>query len=595
MILKHSIFYFLFVIASVLISCLTTSASDDNPGYKVIFKGISDKELLADIQSISDAYNFRHETESAYLLQKMADSDMKKFIQLLKSRGFYNASVKSEVDTKTAPLKLNFIFDTGDSFLLKSVNLEFAEGPFEDSPKLPGINKLGLVLDSPFSSLAVLEAQDELIRIIRSRGFPFVKIFDREVIVDHQDQAVSVAFYIDTGPRAFFGPTSVTGLAGIDESYVKGKIPWKEGDIFNGNLIEELGKELSGLGLFASVRISEGEDVDSSSRVSTTIEVTERKHRSVSAGLQYLTDEGPGAKLSWENRNIFNKGEKLSTSLELSKVTTASETGFRKQDFLLNDQTLRLSLRLSDYHPDAYESRSITGSAYIDRDLTKIFSAGGGLALKTSSIEQLESIESYYLFSFPVYFEMDKTSDLLDPVIGDRLSLQFTPYYQISGARATFGKALMSYKRYIRISRKPLVVIAASIKASILKGAQREDIPADERLYAGGGGSVRGYKYQTVGPLAEDVPLGGKSLFESSLEVRLRLSDRFGLVTFLDGGTAYAENIFSHDYPLKWGTGIGFRYYTPVGPFRLDLGMPLDKREGIDNSYQVYISLGQAF
>jgi translocation and assembly module TamA len=190
---------------------------------------------------------------------------------------------------------------------------------------------------------------------------------------------------------------------------------------------------------------------------------------------------------------------------------------------------------------------------------------------------------------------MDKTSDLLDPVAGDRLSLEFTPYDQISGASVTFAKALISYKRYVRVSRKPLVIIAAAVKASIIKGAARDDIPADERLYAGGGGSVRGYEYQTVGPLSEDVPVGGKALFESSLEIRLRLSERFGLVAFLDGGTAYAENIFSDEYPLKWGTGLGFRYYTPVGPLRLDIGVPLGKRAGIDDSFQVYISLGQAF
>jgi len=595
MLLKHSIFILMLAAASAFISCSTSLASADSLEYKVIFTGITDKELLTDIQSISDAYNIGHEITSSYLLQKMADSDLKKFLQLLKSRGFYNASVKSEINTKESPLELEFIFETGDPFQLKSVKLEFAEGTPEDTPKLPGINKLGLELNQPFSSRSVLDAQDALIRIIRSRGFPFAKISDREVTVDHLDRSVSVVFYLDPGPRAFFGPTTISGLTEVDDSYVRGKIPWKEGDNFNGNLIDEVQKEISGLGLFASVRITEGKDLDSSSGIATVMEVTERKHRSISAGLNYLPDEGPGAKVSWENRNIFHGGEKLSASLQLSRVTTAAETGFRKQDFLANDQTLRLSLRLSDYHPDAFESRSITSSGYIDRDLTKIFNVGGGVTLKSSKIEQLGSMESYHLLSLPLYFDMDKTSDLLDPVTGDRLSLQFTPYYQISGAGITFGKALLGYKRYIRVSRKPLVVIAAAIKASVLKGASREDIPADERLYAGGGGSVRGYKYQTVGPLSEGMPVGGKSLFESSLEIRLRFSERFGLVAFLDGGTAYAENIFSDEYPLKWGTGVGFRYYTPVGPFRLDVGVPLDKREGIDDSFQVYISLGQAF
>jgi translocation and assembly module TamA len=343
------------------------------------------------------------------------------------------------------------------------------------------------------------------------------------------------------------------------------------------------------------VRITEGSAIDEQSRISMAIEITERKHKSVSVGVKYLTDEGPGAKISWENRNLFHHGEKLSTYLELSNYTTASETGFRKLGFLNDDQSLRLSLRVANYHPEAYKSKSIISSGFIDRDLTKILRAGVGLTVKSSKIDQLGSVEYYNLLSLPLYFEMDKRDDLLDPVIGDRLSLQLTPYYQTSGASNTFGKVLVSYKRYIRISRKPLISVAANLTVSVIRGAAREDIPADERLYAGGGGSIRGYAYQSVGPLSNGVPVGGKSLFESSMELRLKLSERFGLVAFIDGGNAYIEDIFSSGEPLLWGTGLGLRYYTPVGPFRLDVGMPLNRRKGIDDSYQIYLSLGQAF
>jgi len=577
-------------------SASNVRAGDAGLAYKVAFKGIADKDLLSDIQSVSDAYNNTdNNIASSYLLEKMADADMETFLLLLKSRGFYSASVRSEIDKKNISLELTYIFQTGDPFLLKSVKLEFANEPGDDAPKLPGIQRLGLTLEQPFSSRAVLDGQDILISIIRSRGFPFVKISNRDVTVDHQDQSVSVTFYIDTGPKAFFGRTNISGLSEVKESFVAGNVPWREGDAYNGNLLEEARKNISSTGVFASVRIIEGKEIDDNSRIPITIEVTERKHKSVGIGVKYLTDEGPGVKISWENRNIFHKGEKLATYIELSKYTTASETSFRKQDFLINDQSLRLSFRISNYHPEAYESRSIVSSGYIDRELTDVFSIGAGVTIKSSSTKQLESVESYNLLSYPLYLDMDKTSDLLDPAIGQRLSLQLTPYHQISDERITFGKALVSYKRYVRVSREPLVVIAANITASILRGAPRDDIPADERLYAGGGGSIRGYPYQSVGPLSDGAPVGGKALFESSLELRLRISERFGLAAFLDGGSAFAEKMFSDEEPLRWGTGIGLRYYTPVGPFRMDVGIPLDKREGIDDSYQVYISLGQAF
>lgn len=587
--------YLPLIIALIFFPLSSVMASDDDIAYKVIFKGISDKDLLSDIQSISDAYNIEHQITSSYLLQKMAEGDTEKFLQLLKARSFYNASVKWAIDTKDNKLRLAFTIDTGDPFILKSVELEFSDEPREDAPKLPGIKRLGFVLNSPFLTQSVLDGQEELISIIRGKGFPFVKITKRDVTVDHKDQSASVIYYIDPGPKAFFGHTTISGLTDVDESYVAGKLPWKQGDIFNGNLIEEARKKITELGLFASARITEGNDIDENSMVPMAIEVAERKHRSIGIGLKYLTDEGPGAKLSWEHRNIFNHGEKLSASLELSEFTTSVETSFRKQDFFRNDQTLRFSMLISNYHSDAYESRSITGSAYIDRKLTKIFSTGGGIALKSSTINQLGVADSYNLMSLPIYFNMDKSNDLLDPVIGDRVSLQLVPYYQISDEKPVFYKGLLSYKRYIRISKEPLIVIAAEITASVLKGASRDEIPADERLYAGGGGSIRGYEYQSVGPLIDGVPVGGKALFESSLEFRFKVSERFGLVAFFDGGSAFSDKLFSNEDPIRWGTGLGLRYYTPVAPFRLDVGFPLDKRKGIDDSYQIYLSLGQAF
>jgi len=588
---------FSFVIAiSITLFASHSKAADDGLPYKIIFKGVSDKTLLADIQSISDTLSdVDHQIASEYILQKMADSDISKFLQLLRARGFYNASIKSDINSKDKPIELTFKFQTGDPYILKSVDIEFSDESKANGLKLPDPEKLGLYINKPFTSNEVLDAQDGLIRFIRKKGFPFVKIADRDVVVDHKDQSVSVSFQIETGPMALFGHTTISGLVSIDEAYVAGKIPWKEGDSFNGDLIDEARKNISGLGLFSSVRITEGKDLDDASRITITIEVAERKHKSISAGVNYITNEGPGAKISWENRNIFHQGEKLTTYFELSNYTLAAEGAFRKQDFIKKNQTLRFSLRMGQDDTDAYESKSLVGSGFIDRDVTKKLRVGAGLTLKSAKVEQLESIENYNLISLPLYYNLDTSNDLLDPVRGHRFSLQLTPFYEPTGSRVTFGKVIASYKLYNAISQKPFIIIAANIKAGFIKGAGRVEIPADERFYAGGGGSIRGYSYQSVGPLSDGVPVGGKSLIEGSMELRLKVTERFGLAAFLDGGSAFTDKLFSSEDPLRWGTGIGIRYYTPVGPLRLDVGIPLNKRQGVDGSYQIYISLGQAF
>jgi translocation and assembly module TamA len=570
-------------------------AADDSLSYKVFFKGIRNETLLSDIQSISDSLsNTDHQIASEYLLQKMADGDIRKFLQLLRARGFYDAAVQSDIKPVKNAFELTFEFQMGDPYILKSVKIELSDESEAGGLILPDAEKLGLYINKPFASTQVLEAQDGLIRYTRRKGFPLAAITDREVVVDHQDQSVTVYFKVNTGEKAVFGDIKISGLASVEESYVAGKLPWKKGDIFNGDLIEEARTALSKLALFASIRITEGKELGEGSALSIEIGVTERKHKSISVGLNYITNEGPGVKFSWENRNLFNRGETLTTNYELSNHIVTAEGTFKKQDFIVKNQTLRLSLKIGRENTDAYNSTSITGSGFFDRDLTKKLRVGAGLAIRSAKVDQLSATERFHLFSFPIYYNMDTTNDLLDPVRGYRLSIELAPYHEIMGPSITFGKVLASYKRYAVIFKKPYTVFAANLRIGILKGAGREEIPADERFYAGGGGSIRGYSYQHVGPLFNNVPIGGKSLFEMSTEVRLKITEHFGLAAFLDGGTAFTDNLFSPGESLHWGTGLGLRYYTPVGPIRFDVGHPLKKRPG-DDSYQFYLSLGQAF
>jgi translocation and assembly module TamA len=139
-------------------------------------------------------------------------------------------------------------------------------------------------------------------------------------------------------------------------------------------------------------------------------------------------------------------------------------------------------------------------------------------------------------------------------------------------------------------------VLATRLSVGSIDGAKRDDVPADKRFYAGGGGSIRGYDYQRVGPLDDDdEPFGGRSLLEVGTELRLRITESFGIVGFFEGGNVYPSLYPDLDDVIRWGTGGGLRYYSPVGPFRLDIGTPVNGRDGIDHPVQFYISLGEAF
>jgi len=131
--------------------------------------------------------------------------------------------------------------------------------------------------------------------------------------------------------------------------------------------------------------------------------------------------------------------------------------------------------------------------------------------------------------------------------------------------------------------------------AGSLTGENVRNIPASLRFYSGGGGSVRGYKYQSLGPHDRNGdPLGGLSFTDVSLEARFRITESFGIVPFVDGGMVYETTMPDWGRDLSWGVGLGFRYYTLIGPIRLDIATPLQDRDN-NKAFQIYLSIGQAF
>jgi translocation and assembly module TamA len=211
-----------------------------------------------------------------------------------------------------------------------------------------------------------------------------------------------------------------------------------------------------------------------------------------------------------------------------------------------------------------------------------------------SQVEQIGE-ENYRQIFLPLYFKWDTGDDLLDPTRGGRLFLQVMPFFDVTGSDSDFIKGYARYRHYIPVLKKPLLTLAGKVSIGVIEGSGLVSIPADERFYAGGGGSIRGYAYQSVGPLVAGDPIGGQSLIELSAEVRVKLTDHLGLVGFLDGGSAFADTIPDSSQDLRWGSGAGLRYFTPIGPLRFDVAVPLNRRPEIDDSFQIYISLGQAF
>lgn len=561
--------------------------------YEVAITGVEDPELVSQLKEISDTFALQERTlPRLSLLQRRVNEDKELFLKWLRAKGFYAAEVAAAIDQDAIPVRVTFRIDKGPAFFLDSVSfLVSGQEPLE----LPEAKKLGLAVDQPFRTADLLNGEKELLRHLKSRGFPFPEISSRRIVVDHATQRVSVNLEVKPGPLATFGPTEIIGLESVKEEFVLNMIPWKQGDPFNGEFLEEAQGRLIASKVFSTARLSTPQGLDEQGSLPVTVTVTEREHRTFGVGVSYKTDEGFGTGINWEHRNILHGGEQLGFSAVYSDFTVSGEAGFLKPFFLRKDQTLRLSAKLAEDTPDAYTSKYIKTGAGVRRELSKELWVGGGINFKPSKVTQLEETNRFSYFSFPFGLEYDTSDVLLDPTRGYRLGLQAALYEDPFKPNPTFVKGSIRLRRYVQILKSPSLVLAGAVNGGALAGGESDEIPADERFYAGGGGSIRGYAYQSVGPRIEDTPVGGRSVVEVSLEWRLKLTDRFGLVAFLDGGNAFESSYPDFSEGLLWGAGAGIRYYTPIGPFRFDIAFPLDRREGIDDNFQIYISIGQAF
>jgi len=159
-----------------------------------------------------------------------------------------------------------------------------------------------------------------------------------------------------------------------------------------------------------------------------------------------------------------------------------------------------------------------------------------------------------------------------------------------------FGKMYASYAHYLELLSIPRVVLASRVAMGKILGAEVSKLPADERFYSGGGSSVRGYGYQLLGPLDKNNnPMGGNALLEFALESRISITDSIATVLFVDAGSAYSSDFFDGSSELLYGAGIGMRYSSPMGPLRADFAIPVNAREGVDDAFQIYLSIGQSF
>ncbi|WGF88908.1 autotransporter assembly complex protein TamA [Marinivivus vitaminiproducens] len=573
------------------------SASERGGGiaYTVDLRGVADESLAGLLRSVASTERQIEQPPSTItVLRNRADTDVQTMLSALRSEGYYDGRVTQTVDESAQPVRVVFDVEPGPLYRFAPVDIELA--PADSLFRPPAPAEIGLETGSPARSQPILDAESDLVRRAQAGGFALAQIGDRTAMVQRSTQEMDLTLRLDTGQPAKFGSVTFEGMTDVNEDFLQSRVTWQPGDPYDPEEVTEFRRKLLDTNLFTAVQIIPAETLTEQGELPFRIRVTERLHRSVGAGVRYRSDEGPGANVFWENRNLFGNGERFRVEVDGSPISQMVAGSYREPFFWREDQSLLLDAGLRNEDTDAYSSTSITVAGAIERELAENMFLTAGPRYRLASIEEKtgEEDDSYFnLLSFPVNFRWDTSDDLFDPTRGGRLDIMTQPYASLTD-NAAFWRNQASYARYYQISSSPWFVLAGRVMAGTIDGADVENVPADERYYAGGGGSIRGYAFQAVGPQDDGDPEGGLSLLTGSLELRNRFTDTIGGALFVDGGTAYSDSMFQGGDEPRFGAGFGVRYITPIGPLRADLAFPVNGRDN-DDAFQFYVSLGQAF
>jgi translocation and assembly module TamA len=539
-------------------------------------------------------------------LARRIEGDEDRFRAVLESEGFYGGKVLSETEPQGDSIHVHIILDPGPQYTVASLRFDYgdrSEAVAALSEKASPETIAAAMAGKPARAAEVIKAEDAALDTLHRHGFPFAARGDRQVTVDHVAQTVAVVLPIAVGRKARFGAARFKGEKRLKPAYLQRLVPWKTGETFDTGTLDRFRQSLVRTTLFSSVKINPvttEQTAPEDAPLDVDVAIAEGPAHTISVNGNFARDTGIGGAVSWEHRNLFGNAEDLNLSLDANKLAQTAKATLTKPNWKRLDQTLSFSTILQRSETDAFNGLSATAQSAIERRISTHWTIGAGLTTEVGRFTQNGILHHALIGGVPLKVTRYVSDDITERAVIDanhgwRFAATVTPSGGKYDGSVLFVKTELEGEVYLPLNALRTTVFAARLKVGSIAGSGTRKIPADQRFYSGGGGSVRGYGYQLISPRdADGTPLGGRSQIETNLEARFRLTRTIGVVPFIDAGSVADGSIPGQNLSMRVAAGLGLRYYTSVGPLRVDFATPLNKRPG-DNSFQFYISFGQAF
>ncbi|MDR1475333.1 MAG: BamA/TamA family outer membrane protein [Holosporales bacterium] len=612
--------------------------------YKTAIKKCSRNRLLPDDfweMFKYDSKLFRY-AKSPIRSLKFLDGRARQDIKMLKLRvqayGFFTTNISYTVSVNQNKVIVVIFPDFGSVFKITNIKVK----NLSDDAAVKTSDQLKPICGKP-ASYANIEAAAYIVEKTYGRyGYPFAKVIEKIEKIDRKNKTVTLYFSVAPGKFVVFGDTRIKTSNRLSHQFIKNRITWKNGEPYDVYKIEETTKKLLNTQIFSYVDIQN--DMDKlNNYTSTTVNLINNKQRLLELGVSLSSSsiqrrsrgglrvssldkslKSVVAKASWTHFNIFGGGERLRTNFKITPASildnnkgrnfeSTADIELMKPDVLKTDNAVIYHFKISREPTYVYLKQGGLIEGLYEVPIANAMNVRAGLSIEYAQVESFNTSNpdyglakktAYAIPGIPIYIIYNSYDRPLNPSKGLNINVLELPQYgriryvqnkssQFCGLNYLEGKASVAQA----VDKKKRFIVAGWTSLKQISGSAFAKLPLDKRLYAGGIGSVRGYADQMAGPIIENStePSGGRSTFGVGGELRLKLTDKIGVVSFLEGAKVSQSLWPVGGDRFYSGWGVGVRYYTSIGPVLIDFAFPCKKRDKIDSSTQFMISLGQAF
>jgi translocation and assembly module TamA len=595
----------LLALMMTVLAGIPLAAHADEPKARI--QGVEDKDLSEQLRlAIGRA---EQPAESRFEARRRGQDALVTVTAVLRSEGYYGSDVTAELadqddDSSEAAPRAIIKVSPGPRFRIIRPQIDWAEPPPAAAVQAAGSLAMALRRGAAGRAQEVLAAEGRILSAIQQRGHADAIILPRVVTVDHAASSLQPTFHLEAGPLVTLDGIELSYEGRTRTDWIQSLKPWKSGEVYSPDALAELERRLRETGAFENVAVAlapaEANNPDGDRPVHLSLKDRSARSLEVSAG--YSTSEGVGLDVTATRYNGWRRADTRTIALRLAEIQQRLDYRVALPHWGLPRQTLSVTASVYNELTDAYDqtgvglTADVTQRTGINAYLTYGASIDSGRVaeiLKVNSVVQRGVDRNLTNFSLLGSWALDNSDDPLNPKTGWRASVRAEPTLTFGDAQLTYLKAQAQGSLYLPLDSDQRLVLATRLKLGMISGASATDVPAARRFYAGGGGSVRGYAYQAIGPRLSTTPIGGISVAEGSAELRYDLSKTWGLAAFVDLGGVGSDRFPGGD-DFSAGVGFGVRYNLGFGPIRADIAVPLDPRDD-DPPVQIYISIGQAF